>query len=55
VTHLVPVIRQPTPCALNPGPLSCLQDVLLLDVDFMVGGGAIADIANHPGVQAGAL
>jgi hypothetical protein len=29
-----------------------VQDVLLLDVDFMVGGGPIAAIANHPGIQA---
>ena len=28
--------------------------MLLLDVDFMVGGGTITDIANHPGIQAGA-
>ena len=28
--------------------------MLLLDVDFMVGGGPITDIVNHPGIQAGA-
>lgn len=28
-----------------------MQDVLLLDVDFLVGGGTAAGIAKYPGVQ----
>lgn len=54
MTRLLQLMRpHPKPYTLHRCP--GLQDVLLLDVDFMVGGGPIADIVNYPGVQAGAL